>query len=69
MIGVTKQNQIELNPDQQKKLYKRHFQGALVRSGASLFMWLFALSCIFSGLYSGKTFDWHQLIGWISDLH
>ena len=43
MIDTKKQNQIELNPDQVKKLYKRHFQGAIIRSGASLFMWLFAL--------------------------
>ena len=37
------QDQVHSNPDQLKRLYKRHFQGALVRSGASLFMWLFAL--------------------------
>jgi signal transduction histidine kinase len=54
MIGVTKQNQIELNQDQQKKLYKRHFQGALVRSGASLFMWLFAIISFFVGSIQAK---------------
>ncbi len=43
LIAVTKQLDTYLKPDQLKRLYKRHFQGALVRSGASLFMWLFAL--------------------------
>ena len=33
----------KLQPDQRAKLFKRHKQGALVRTGASLFMWLFAL--------------------------
>ena len=32
----------KLSPVQLGKLYKRHRQGALVRIGASLFMWLFA---------------------------
>ena len=32
----------KLSPDQLGKLYKRHRQGAFVRAGASLFMWLFA---------------------------
>ena len=54
MIGVTKLNPIELNQDQQKKLYKRHFQGALVRSGASLFMWLFALISFSVGSIQAK---------------
>jgi two-component system sensor histidine kinase/response regulator len=30
-----------LKPDQLERLFKTHLQGALVRSGASLFMWLF----------------------------
>jgi len=33
---------VKLSPDQLSKLYKRHRQGAFVRTGASLFMWLFA---------------------------
>jgi len=33
---------IKLSPDQLGKLYKRHRQGAFVRTGASLFMLLFA---------------------------
>ena len=54
MIGSPKQNQIELNPKQLKKLYKRHFQGALVRSGASLLMWLFALVAFLAGSIQEK---------------
>ena len=54
MIGATEQNRIELKPDQQKKLYKRHIQGALVRSSASLFMWLFALVAFFIGSIQEK---------------
>ncbi len=33
---------VNLQPDQRAKLFKRHKQGAYVRSGASLFMWLCA---------------------------
>jgi len=33
---------VKLSPVQLGKLYKRHRQGAFVRAGASLFMWLFA---------------------------
>ena len=32
-----------LKTDYMRNLYRRHVQGALVRSGASLMMWLFAL--------------------------
>jgi len=32
-----------LQPDHLKRLFKQHLQGAFVRSGASLFMWLFVL--------------------------
>ena len=35
-------SRVKFNPDQLGKLYKRHRQGAFVRAGASLFMWLFA---------------------------
>jgi len=31
-------------------LYGRHFQGALVRSGASVIMWLFALACFLTNI-------------------
>ena len=41
----------KLSPDQLGKLYKRHRQGAFVRAGASLFMWLFAfLAYLFDGI-------------------
>jgi len=33
---------VKLSPEQLGKLYKRHRQGAFVRTGASIFMWLFA---------------------------
>ena len=36
-----------LSPDHLRRLLKTHRQGALVRSGASLFMWLFALISLF----------------------
>ena len=49
MVGTVKENSIELNPEQQEKLYRRHFQGALVRSGASMFMWLFAVTAFLVG--------------------
>jgi signal transduction histidine kinase len=36
-----------LTPDQWKKRYCRYFQGAMVRSGAGLMIWLFALAALF----------------------
>jgi signal transduction histidine kinase len=42
MIDNIDHARARLNPDQLGKLYKRHRQGAFVRTGASLFMWLFA---------------------------
>ena len=36
-----------LSPDHLRRLFKTHRQGALVRSGASLFMGLFALISLF----------------------
>jgi PAS domain S-box-containing protein len=36
-------------PDHLGTLYKRHFQGAIVRSGASVAMWLFALAAFIAG--------------------
>jgi len=35
--------------DYMRNLYRRHVQGALVRSGASLIMWLFALGSFWAG--------------------
>jgi len=43
MKEETQQNKPEMSADFFKSLYKRQFQGALVRSGASAVMWLFAL--------------------------
>ena len=40
----------ELQSDQQAKLFKRHVQGAYVRSGASLFMWLCAFAAFLTGM-------------------
>ena len=36
------------------KLYRRHFQGALVRVGASLFMWLYAFGAHKLGVIESK---------------
>src|SRR5512137_3026900 len=53
--------------DYLKLLYRRHFQGALVRSGASVIMWLFALaafltSIINMGHFKGVTLSVGYLI-------
>ena len=44
MASIFEQDQKKLQPDQLNRLFNRHRQGALVRTGASLFMWLFALA-------------------------
>ncbi len=41
-----------------RKLYKRHFQGALVQAGASLVMWLFAMAS-----YLLEIITYHHFIG------
>jgi hypothetical protein len=43
MGEASQQDTIELRADYLKNLYRRHYQGAFVRSGASAVMWLFAL--------------------------
>lgn len=48
-ITVVNKETKYLNPDQLKRLHKRHFQGALVRCGASLFMWGFAVIAFLVG--------------------
>jgi PAS domain S-box-containing protein len=53
-----RQDRRELKPDQLTRLFKKHLQGALVRSGASLFMWLFTLM----GFYY-NTLDTNGFIG------
>ena len=39
-----------IDADYYHRLYKRHVQGALVRSGASIFMWMVALIALFFGV-------------------
>ena len=55
--GITQKGKY-LQPDQLGRLYKTHLQGALVRSGASLFMWLFACITFFY-----HTIDTNSFIG------
>ncbi|MBT3311298.1 MAG: PAS domain S-box protein [Desulfobacterales bacterium] len=43
MKEASQQDELELSADYFKVLYRRLYQGALVRSGASAVMWLFAL--------------------------
>ncbi|MFC1580373.1 PAS domain S-box protein [Thermodesulfobacteriota bacterium] len=47
-----------LTADYQKLLYRRHFQGALIRTGCSLAMWLFALAAYFTGVIGSETLAW-----------
>ena len=42
--------------DYYRRLYKRHVQGALVRSGACLFMWLVAWVALFIGVIESNHF-------------
>jgi PAS domain S-box-containing protein len=44
MKGPSQSNRLEGSADYLGILYRRHFQGALVRSGASVVMWSFALA-------------------------
>jgi signal transduction histidine kinase len=41
-----------MNADHLQKLFRRHVPGALVRSGASVIMWVFALVAFLEGLIS-----------------
>jgi signal transduction histidine kinase len=50
MAGNNYRYQQKLQPEQKQKLYKRHRQGAFVRSGASLFMWLCAFTTFLVGM-------------------
>jgi len=45
-----------IDPDYFRRLYRRHFQGALVRSGASLFMWISAWVALLSGAIQSSHF-------------
>jgi hypothetical protein len=56
-----------IDPDYYRRLYKRHFQGALIRCGASLFMWIAAwvallLGAIQSSHFTGVTISILYLI-------
>ena len=56
-----------IDPNYYRRLYKRHFQGALVRTGASLFMWIAAwvallLGAIQSSHFTGVTISILYLI-------
>ena len=54
MADQDNQNPIGLSPQKLKKLYKRHLQGAIVRSGASVFMWLSAMvAFLFDSIETG----------------
>ena len=44
------------SPEYLSTLYKRHFQGAIVRSGASFVMWLFALAGLLAGVIHANHF-------------
>ena len=45
-----------LSPDRVAKIYRRHWQGAWVRSGASLFIWIFVLAAYFMGIIEYYSF-------------
>ena len=48
--------EVKSHVDYLRILYKRHFQGALVRSGASMIMWLFALAAVHTGVINMNQF-------------
>ncbi|MBM4279047.1 MAG: hypothetical protein FJ130_14395 [Deltaproteobacteria bacterium] len=49
MMAIPNQHRSIRDADYFKKLFRRHVQGALVRSGASAFMWVFALVAFLEG--------------------
>ena len=54
--GATPSNQGVLEPEHLHRLNRRHFQGAMVRSGASLFMWFAALGAYLCQVIDAKNF-------------
>jgi signal transduction histidine kinase/CheY-like chemotaxis protein len=46
----------EIAADYHEVLFKRHFQGALVRSGASAIMWMFALTAFYADMITMNQF-------------
>jgi signal transduction histidine kinase len=49
MMAIPNQHRSLRDADYFKNLFRRHVQGALVRSGASAFMWVFALAAFLEG--------------------
>lgn len=47
---------VESHVDYLAVLYRRHYQGALVRSGASVIMWFLALACILTNIINMDIF-------------
>jgi len=45
-----------IDPDYYRRLYRRHFQGALIRCGASLFMWIAAWVALLLGAIQSSHF-------------
>ena len=58
MIEAEHKDKIKLHPDYLKTLFRIHLQGALVRSGASIIMWLTAFFAFLVG-----TIKAYHLIG------
>lgn len=56
MPGENREYCRDLQADLLKRLHKRHLQGALVRSGASAGMWLFALVIFLAGFMNTTVF-------------
>ena len=48
-VGPAFRDERYLHPDKLNRLLRKHLQGALVRSGASFFMWLFMLVAYVAG--------------------
>jgi len=49
-------NEVDGSADYTETLYRRHLQGALVRSGASAIMWLFALAAVLTNVIKMNQF-------------
>jgi len=59
MMAIPDQNCGFKDADYFKNLFRTHVQGAFVRSGASVFMWLVALAAFLGGHI--KKIKWHEL--------
>jgi signal transduction histidine kinase len=56
LLHSTDKDKPQDDADYYRRLYKRHVQGALVRCGACLFMWLVAWSALFTGVIGSNHF-------------